>query len=84
MYNYVRAQYAVNPVVGNSAFHTETKKWGVIARENKTCSHYVMVRFDGRKRADPCHPTALDYSRPDGPTLVDVLSGDGIAKAGDA
>ena len=73
MYNYVRAQYGVNPALGAWVFHTETRNWGVIARENKRCSHYVMVRFDGRRRADPCHPTALDYSSPLGPTLVGAL-----------
>lgn len=73
MYNYVRNQYAVNPALGAWVFHTETKNWGVITRENKSCSHYVMVRFQGRRHSDPCHPTALNYSSPFGPTLIGEL-----------
>lgn len=73
MYAYVRSQYGVNPAVGAHVFHTETKNWGVITREDKSCSHYVMVRFEGRRHVVPCHPTALDYSSPHGPTLTQAL-----------
>ena len=60
-YDYVHENYNVRPIVGRRARHTETAKSGTIMSENRSMSHYVMVRFDGQKFAMPCHPTALDY-----------------------
>lgn len=61
-YDYAKRTYNVNPVIGQRVQHKETKKHGVIARENKGQGHYVQVRFDGQKFALPCHPTALEYA----------------------
>lgn len=61
-YEYVKKSYGVFPEVGARVRHNETNKSGVISREDKSMSHYVMVKFDGRKFASPCHPTALDYA----------------------
>jgi hypothetical protein len=64
-YDYIKRAYSVSPEVGARVRHTETNRNGVITREDRSQSHYVMVRFDGDKRSLPCHPTALDYSPPD-------------------
>lgn len=60
-YDYVRRTYGVDPKVGARVRHTETHRYGVIARERPSLGHYVMVRFDGETRPAPCHPTALAY-----------------------
>lgn len=60
-YDYVRRTYGVDPKVGQRVRHTEIDRYGVITPENKGFGHYVRVRFDGRKYADNCHPTALEY-----------------------
>lgn len=60
-YDYVRRTYGVNPGVGQRVQHTVTKDFGHIAREDLSQGHRVMVRFDGKKFALPCHPTELDY-----------------------
>ena len=68
-YDYVRQAYGLNPVVGRRVRHNEIDKWGTICRENKGQSHYVMVKFDGRRHSVPCHPKALDYySAPNAPS----------------
>jgi hypothetical protein len=61
-YDYVRRGYGVDPVVGARVRHTVTLQFGEIARESRSQAHYVMVRFDGRTWAAPCHPTELDYN----------------------
>lgn len=64
-YAYVRRYYGVDPVVGARVRHTEMtgpRSFGVIAREDPSQGHRVMVRFDGQKFASPCHPTSLDYA----------------------
>lgn len=63
-YMYVRKAYGVKPVTGERVHHPVVKKNGTIARENKSQSHYVMVKFDGSKFASPCHPTELEYLGP--------------------
>jgi len=62
-YAYVRRNYSVDPRIGERVRHTELRKdsLGTIAAEDPSCSHYVMVRFDGKRDALPCHPTALEY-----------------------
>lgn len=60
-YEYVRRAYRVAPEVGARVRHNETGRAGTIAREDRSQSHYVQVRFDGDRHAKPCHPTALDY-----------------------
>jgi hypothetical protein len=61
-YEYVRRAYGVDPTVGQRVRHTVTKRFGTIAREDKSQGQYVQVRFDGKKFALPCHPTELNYS----------------------
>jgi len=61
-YDYVRRTYSVDPVIGQRVTHTVTHKSGIIAREDKSQSHYVKVRFDGQKHTLPCHPTELNYA----------------------
>lgn len=58
-YDYIKQTYNVEPKVGDRVTHEVTKQSGVIARENRSQSHYVMVRFDGRKHLLPCHPLEL-------------------------
>lgn len=60
-YDYVKRTYGVSPAVGQRVTHTVTKNSGTVAREDKTQSHYVKVRFDGQKHTLPCHPTELEY-----------------------
>lgn len=60
-YEYIKRTYAFQPEVGRRVRLSETKGHGVIARENTSSSHYVMVRFDGRKHSMPCHPGELEY-----------------------
>lgn len=67
MYDYVKRNYSVNPVVGERVRHTELTKGniGTIAKESPSQGHYVMVRFDDRSPDPrPCHPTALEYLGP--------------------
>lgn len=66
MYDYVRRTYQVNPIVGERVIFTEYKERpaGTIAREDKSCSHYVMVKFDNARWPSPCHPTSLEYLGP--------------------
>lgn len=62
-YDYVRRNYPVDPQVGQRVTLAEGRQRpsGVVTRENKSQSHYVMVRFDGQRHASPCHPTSLEY-----------------------
>lgn len=62
MYDYVRRTYDVDPQVGLWVTHTVTGRKGVITREDKSAGHYVQVKFEGYKKALPCHPTELQYS----------------------
>jgi hypothetical protein len=61
MYDYVRRTYSVDPKVGAPVQHTITLRYGKIARENRSQAHYVMVKFEGKNHALPCHPTELYY-----------------------
>lgn len=69
-YEYIKKSYGVEPVVGQQVQHEVTRKFGKIARENKSSSHYVMVKFDGSNHSLPCHPLeiGLAVSRPNGGT----------------
>lgn len=59
-YDYIKRRYSFVPVVGERVRHTVTGNYGVIAREDKSQGHYVMVRFDGRGFRSPCHPDELE------------------------
>ena len=61
MYDYIKRTYSFQPEIGKRVRHTVTNGEGVIAREARSMSHYVMVKFDGRKFAAPCHPGELAY-----------------------
>lgn len=58
-YEYIQNYYGVVPKVGQRVQHEVTRKFGTIARENRSSSHYVMVKFDGSKHSLPCHPGEL-------------------------
>ncbi len=60
-YEYVRRAYGVSPTIGDRVRHQVTGESGTIRREDRSQAHYVMVLFDGKKFALPCHPTELDY-----------------------
>jgi hypothetical protein len=62
MYDYIRQAYGLDFKPGQRVHHNEGCNLpdGTVARENKNQAHHVMVRFDGRKHSDPCHPKALD------------------------
>lgn len=64
MYDYVRRNYRVEPIVGARVRHMEMRgprAFGTIQPEDMSCSHYVQVRFDGGSEGS-CHPTVLDYA----------------------
>ena len=60
-YDYVKRTYGVDPKVGQAVYHTVTKSYGIIKRENRSQAHYVMCVFEGQRHAIPCHPTELQY-----------------------
>lgn len=60
-YDYIKRNYGFSPEVGRVVYHTVTKGYGVITRENKSAGHYVQVKFEGSKHSDPCHPSELQY-----------------------
>jgi hypothetical protein len=60
-YDYIKRSYDFKPEVGKRVRHLESGSSGVIARENRSMSHCVMVRFDEHKHASPCHPSTLEY-----------------------
>lgn len=57
-YSYIKKMYGFEAVVGRRVRH-ETEGEGTVAPEDRSCQHYVMVKFDGRKHAGPCHPGEL-------------------------
>lgn len=61
MYDYIKETYRFDAKVGDRVQHTITKKYGSIARENKSSGHYVQVRFDGGTFSLPCHPDELQH-----------------------
>lgn len=61
-YEYIKRSYGVSPAIGQRVQHDVTRKFGLISRENKSSSHYVMVKFDGSKHSLPCHPLELGLS----------------------
>lgn len=69
-YAYIQRTYGVAPRVGQRVRFNEgppaAHKLGTVAREDPGCAHYVMVRFDGKRHASPCHPRALDYDPQEG------------------
>ena len=58
-YDYIKKAYRVEPQVGARVQHDVTRKFGTIARESRSASHYVMVKFEGSKHSLPCHPLEL-------------------------
>lgn len=60
-YEYIKQTYGVSPEPGKVVYHTVTKEWGVVKRENRSASHYVQVTFEGARHPVPCHPTELLY-----------------------
>lgn len=60
-YDYIKQTYGVSPEPGKIVYHTVTKEWGVITREDRSASHYAQVKFEGARHASPCHPTDLQY-----------------------
>lgn len=66
MYDYVKRNYNVDPVVGERVRHTELRRdnTGMIAPESPGQGNYVMVKLDGHDHASPCHPHALEYLGP--------------------
>lgn len=58
-YEYIKRTYLIEPKVGQRIEHDITKRLGQIAREDRSRSHYVMVRFDGDKHSLPCHPLEI-------------------------
>ena len=60
-YDYIKRTYTFRPQVGRRVRHSETKREGVIAREDRGASHYIQVMFDDDSHALPCHPMTLEY-----------------------
>lgn len=61
-YEYVKSYYGFLAEAGCRILHDETCKEGTITPENHSCSHYVMVQFDGADFSIPCHPLSLQIS----------------------
>ena len=59
-YDYIRRRYGRNFAELMSVKHTVTGRDGIVKREDKSQSHYVMVRFAGDKHRVPCHPEELE------------------------
>ena len=62
-YDYIIRYYGLEFAPGDPVIHTVTNRPGVVTRENKSQSHYVMVRFGGQRHSLPCHPEELERSR---------------------
>ena len=60
-YDYIKRTYEFQPEIGRRVRHTVTERDGIIDREADGMGHYVMVKFDGKKYAAPCHPGELAY-----------------------
>lgn len=60
-YDYIKRTYSFEPRVGAEVRHTETDRFGVICRENRSQGNYVQVRFGDDRHALPCHPMSLEY-----------------------
>lgn len=58
---YRAVEKALSAISENLPLLEDAGRQGTVAREDRSQSHYVMVRFDGRKFASPCHPTSLEY-----------------------
>jgi hypothetical protein len=60
-YGFIQGYYGLQFTPGLRVQHTVTKECGKVGREDRSQMHYVMVRFDGRKHASPCHPRELVF-----------------------
>lgn len=60
-YDYIKRAYGLEFSAGQRVRHIEIDKLGTVARCKESSGHYVQVRFDGKKHADPCHPQALEF-----------------------
>lgn len=60
MYEYIQKAYCRSFNIGERVVHEVTRLVGTVTKEDKTCSHYVMVKFDGRRFSSPCHPQELE------------------------
>lgn len=58
-YEYIKRTYGLTFVPGQRVRHSVTGGDGTVKREAASMGHYVMVAFDGRKHASPCHPEEL-------------------------
>jgi hypothetical protein len=59
-YAYIKQRYGVAFAFRDRVRHTINGKAGMVVREDPSQAHYVMVRFDDRKYAVPCHPGELE------------------------
>jgi hypothetical protein len=59
-YAYIERTYGLRFSPGDRVHHTVTKQNGTVKRENPSVGHYVMVAFDSKKFAVPCHPGELE------------------------
>jgi hypothetical protein len=62
-YSYIYRTYGLAFEVGQRVQHDETGEIGVVVKEARSHTHYVRVRFDGRKCPGLCHPQALRVLR---------------------
>ncbi len=58
-YRYIREMYGLDFRPGERVALEITNKPGTVAREDRSVSHYVQVRFDGQRHLSPCHPGSL-------------------------
>lgn len=67
-YAYIERAYGLTFTPGERVRHTESAQVGLgtVRKVKQSHAHYVMVLFDGRKHADPCHPQALEKVAPEG------------------
>ncbi len=64
-YEYIRQSYGKDYRPGIRV--KMAAKYGTITKEDKSCSHYVQVRFDDRKFSVSVHPLDLEIVTIPGP-----------------
>lgn len=65
MYEYVKEQYGVNPIVGDRVKHILNWKFGRIVKEDKIEKAFVQVHFEGGDYPVLCHPKEIFYCQHD-------------------
>ena len=60
-YTYIADAYGVTFAPGDRVKLLEIGGEGIVARENQSQGHYVMVKYGGLKHARPFHPRSIEH-----------------------